>query len=178
MRQSLAIAPQCRTILGLAMIRKKTKVVEVSDVTLSQDSGTPGMDVIIDGVMVVGFQVYNGSSVNLMSIETIKELQLTNMVLISIILKLADHTRTKPLGQLLQVLVQIVGKEYKIDFIIFQTTDVIQPILGILGRPWLIIAKTKEDWGKGTLTLCKGKDKMVIPFFPYSISGRDSKSGN
>ena len=70
-----------------------------------------------------------------MSMETMKESGLTYMVPTSIILKMVDHTRTKPLGQLLQVLVQFVGMEYRIEFIIFQTTDAIQPILGILGTP-------------------------------------------
>ena len=116
------------------MIRKKAKVVEVNDVTLSQDPGTLAMDVIINGVMVAGFQVDIRFSVNLMSMETMIELRLTNMVPISIILRMANHTRTKPLGQLLQVHVQIVGKEYKIDLIIFRTIDIIQPKPGILGK--------------------------------------------
>ena len=93
MRQLLAIAPQCRTTLGLAMICKRAKVVEVNDVTLSQDPGAPAVDVIIDGVMVVVFQVDTGSSVNLLSMETMEELGLTNMVPTSIILKMADVSR-------------------------------------------------------------------------------------
>ena len=73
MRQLLAIAPQCRTTLGAAMIRKRAKVVEVNDVTRSQDPGTPAVDVIIGGVLVAVFQVDTGSSVNLMSMETMEE---------------------------------------------------------------------------------------------------------
>ena len=98
MRQHLAIAPQCHTTLNSAMIRKRAKVVEVNGVTLSQDHGAPAVDVIIDGVIIVGFQVDTGSSVNLMSMETMEELGLTNMVPTSIILKMADHTDTKSFG--------------------------------------------------------------------------------
>ena len=169
MRQLLEIAPQCRTTLGAAMIRNRAKVVEVNDVTLSQDPGAPTVDVIIDGVLVAGFQVDTCSSANLMSMETMEELKLTNMVPTSIILKMADHTRTKPLGQLLQVPVQIAGREYKIDFIVYRTADAIQPVPGILGRPWLI-AEAKEDWGKGTLTLGKGKEKVVLPLLSKKLS--------
>ena len=133
MRQLLAIAPQCRTTLGSAMICKRAKAGEVNDMTLSQYLGAPVVDVIIEGVMVVGFQVDTGSSVNLMSMETMEELGLTNMVPTSIILKMADHTRTKPLGQLPQVPVQIASWEYKIDFVVFRTIDAIQPIPEILG---------------------------------------------
>ena len=170
MRQLLEIAPQCRTTLGAAMIRNRAKVVEVNDVTLSQDPGAPAVDVIIDGVLVAGFQVDTCSSANLMSMETMEELKLTNMVPTSIILKMADHTRTKPLGQLLQVPVQIAGREYKIDFIVYRTADAIQPVPGILGRPWLIIAEAKEDWGKCTLTLGKGKEKVVLPLLSKKLS--------
>ena len=177
MRQLLAVAPQCRTTLGSAMIRKRAKVVEVNDVTLSQDPGAPAVDVIIDGVLVAGFQVDIGSSVNLMSVETMEELGLTNMVPTSIILKMADHTRTKPLGQLPQVPVHIAGQEYKIDFVVFRTTDAIQPIPGILGRPWLITAEAKEDWGKGTLTLGKGKDKTILPLFLTQYQGETQDEG-
>ena len=56
MRQLLAIVPQCRTTLRSAIIRKRTKVVEVNDVTLSQDRGALVVDVIIDGVMLGGFR--------------------------------------------------------------------------------------------------------------------------
>jgi hypothetical protein len=85
--------------------------VEVNDVILSQDSGAPAVDVIIDGVTVVGFQVDTRSSVNLMSMETMEELGFTNMNPTSIILKMEKYTHTKPLGQLPQVLVQIAGRE-------------------------------------------------------------------
>lgn len=44
-----------------------------------------------------------------MSMKTMEELRITNMIHVSIILKMVDHTRTKPLGQLLQISVQIIG---------------------------------------------------------------------
>ena len=55
MRQLMAITPQCRTKLGLAMIRKRSKVVKVNDITLSQDIGALPIDVTMDGVLIVAF---------------------------------------------------------------------------------------------------------------------------
>ena len=46
-----------------------------------------------------------------------KELGLTNIIPTSIILIMVDHTWTKPLGQLLQIPIQIVGREYIIDLL-------------------------------------------------------------
>ena len=94
MRQLLAIAPHCRSRLSSSMVRKKPKNVEIHDVTLSKDPGAPVVDVIIDGVLIPGFQVDTGSSVNLMSVETFNELGITKMNPTPIILKMADHTRT------------------------------------------------------------------------------------
>lgn len=71
MRQVMAITPQCRTKLGLAMICKRSKVVKVNDITLSQDLGPLAIDVTMDGVLIVGFKVETWSNVNLMSMEKI-----------------------------------------------------------------------------------------------------------
>ena len=177
MRQLLAIAPNCRSKLSSSMIRKRPKRVDIHDVTLSKDPGALAVDVIIDGVLIPGFQVDTGSSVNLMSVETLNELGITKMNPTPIILKMAYHTCTKPLGELPQVSVIIVGKEYKIDFIIFRTSDAVQPIPGILGHPWLILAQAKEDWGKGTLTLGRGSEKMVLPLFPTNYQGETQDDG-
>ena len=62
MRQLLAIAPHCRSKLSSSMIRKKPKIVDIHDVTLSKDPRAPAVDVLIPS-----FQVDTGSSVNLMS---------------------------------------------------------------------------------------------------------------
>ena len=177
MRQLLAIAPHCRSRLSTSMIRKKHKTVDIHDVTLTKDPGAPTVDVTIDGVMIPGFQVDTGSSVNLMSVETLNELGITNMTPTPIILKMADHTRTKPLGELTQTSAIIAGKEYRIDFIIFRTSDAVQPIPGILGRPWLILAQAKEDWGRGTLTLGRGPEKTVLPLFPNQYQGETQDDG-
>ena len=177
MRQLLAIAPHCRSKLTSSMIRKKPKMVDIHDVTLSKDPGAPAVDVIIDGVLIPGFQVDTGSSVNLMSVETLNELGITKMNPTPIILKMAYHTRTKPLGELPQVSVIVAGKEYKIDFIVFRTSDAIQPIPGILGRPWLILPQAKEDWGKGILTLGRESEKMIMPLFPTKYQGETQDNG-
>lgn len=69
MRQLLAIAPQCPTKLGLAMIHKRTKIVEVDDITLSQNPNVCIIHVTTDIILIYGFQMDIGSSVNLMSMQ-------------------------------------------------------------------------------------------------------------
>ena len=65
----------------------------------------------------------------------------------------------------------IAGITYKIDYIVFrlQSTILSYPIL--LGRPWLYQAKARNDWGRGTLTIGNGKDKIVLQMYPVQYHG-------
>jgi hypothetical protein len=40
-----------------------------------------------------------------------------------------------------------------------------------LGRPWLYLARAKDDWGKGTLTIGKGINKIVLSMYPTKYHG-------
>ena len=53
----------------------------------------------------------------------------------------------------------------------------VQPIPRIQGRPWLMLAQAKEDWGKGTLTLGRGHEKIVLPLFPTHYQGETQDDG-
>jgi hypothetical protein len=120
MRQLLAISPKCRSKLSYSLIRKRSKEINVHDISID-----PG--------------------VNLMNQETMDEIGLTNMISTPIILRMADQSKVKPLGILKQVPTLVDGIEYKIDYIIFKITESISSYPILLGRPWLYLAKTKDD---------------------------------
>lgn len=82
------------------MIQKKPKIVEINDTTISRGLGAPIVDVIIDGIWILGFQDDAWSNVNLMSMETLYRLGITTMVCTSIIQRMASHICTNPLGEL------------------------------------------------------------------------------
>jgi hypothetical protein len=83
LRQLLAIAPRYRSELSSSLVRKKDKMVNVNDISL--DPEAPIVDVIIDGSLIHGVQVDNGSSVNLMNVDTMEELGLMSMTTTPII---------------------------------------------------------------------------------------------
>jgi hypothetical protein len=151
LRQLLAIAPRYRSELSSSLVRKKVKMVDVNDIFL--DPGAPIVDVLIDGSLIHGIQVDSGSSVNLMNVDTMEELGLTSMTTTPIILRMADQSRVKPLGMLSQLLTTIGGIDYKIDYVVFKVSESISTYPILLGRPWLYLARAKDDWGKGTLTI-------------------------
>lgn len=49
------------------------------------DLGTPTIDVIIGGALILGFKINMGSSVNLMNVKTMNELGITNVVSTTIV---------------------------------------------------------------------------------------------
>ena len=67
---------------------KQPKLVDVHDISL--DPSAPIVDVLIDGSLIEGVQIDSGSNINLMSVETMEEIGLTNMSAIPIILRMVD----------------------------------------------------------------------------------------
>jgi hypothetical protein len=133
MRQLLAISPKCCSELSYSLIRKRSKEINVHDISI--DPGAPTVDVMIDGSLIQGVQIDGGSSVNLMNQETMDEIGLTNMISTPIILRMADQSKVKPLGILKQVPTLVGGIEYKIDYIIFKITESISSYPILLDRP-------------------------------------------
>ena len=65
----------------------------------------------------------------------------------------------------------IAGIVYKIDYVVFQlkSSTLSYPIL--LGCPWLFDANALNDWGHGTLTIDKRRNKIVLQMYPVSYYG-------
>ena len=106
-----------------------------------------------------------------MNVDTMEELGITTMTTTPIILRMADQSRVKPLGMLSQLLTTIGGIEYKIDYVVFKVSKSISTYPILLGRLWLYLAKAKDDWDKGTLTIGKGANKIVLPMYPTPYHG-------
>ena len=95
-----------------------------------------------------------------------EEIGLTNMSTIPIILRMAYQSHVETLSILNQISTIIGGIEYKVNYVIFKVSESISSYPIFLGRPWLYLAKAKDDWGKGTLTIVKGSNKIVLPMYP------------
>ena len=74
-----------------------------------------------------------------MSINTMKELQLSDLKPTQTILELADRSKLKPKGIMEDVMVSLVSWEYPIDFMLIQP-ELMEGHPMILGRPWLTTA--------------------------------------
>ena len=80
MKQLLAVLPECRTTLTSSLVCRRQRNKEIHEVSLNLDLGASTIDVSIDGVLISEVQVDGGSSVNLMTADTIEKLGLTNLL--------------------------------------------------------------------------------------------------
>lgn len=88
----MAIKHQCRTKHGWAMIPKRSKVVKVNDITLSQDPSALVVDVTMEGVLNSWILSWHMIQCQSYDYGELNELGLTNMVPTTIILTIVDHT--------------------------------------------------------------------------------------
>ena len=146
------------------------KTVDVHDI--SMDSGASVVDVIIDGSLISGVQVDSGSSANLMNADIMEELGITSMTTTSIILRMTDQSWIKPLEMLSQLLTTIGGIDYKIDYVVFKVFKSISTYPILLGRPWLYLARTKDNWDKRTLTIGKRNNKIILSMYLIQYHGK------
>ena len=171
MKQLLAVSPECRTTLTSSLVRRRQRNKEIHEVSLNPDLSASTIDVSIDGVLITGVQVDGGSSVNLMTADTMKKLGLSNLLPTDLLLRMADHSKVLPVGVLVNVDTNIAGIIYKIDYVVFQLKSSTLSYSILLGRPWLFDAKARNDWGRSTLTIGRRRNKIVLQMYPVSYQG-------
>ena len=176
MKQLLAVAPECRATLNSALIRRRHRVKEVHEVAVNLDPGTPMVDVTIRGILIPKAQVDGGSSVNLMTKETMELLGLTGLMPTKILLKMADQHSVRPLGILKNIVTKVGEHIHSVHYVVFHIPNALSSYAILLGRPWLFDAKVRDDWGKRTLTIGHGKNKQVLQMYPVAYHGESQLS--
>ncbi|GKE04253.1 MAK10-like protein [Tanacetum coccineum] len=109
--------------------------------------------------------VDQGSDVNVMPFSTYSKLTNERPTETDIRLSLASHLYIYPLGIAEDVLVDVVGYVYPVDFVILDIKeDERKPF--ILGTPFLTTTKAVVKFDKGTITLKFGKHKISFHRIP------------
>ena len=73
--------------------------------------------------------------------------------------KLADNTNVHCVGVIKALKVKALGTEVVIDVFVMPTKGEGYPL--ILGRPWLMAIKAKQDWGTGMIKIQGPKGKEI-----------------
>ncbi|GKD41115.1 zinc finger, CCHC-type containing protein, partial [Tanacetum coccineum] len=119
----------------------------------------------IGGLKRMNALVNQGSNVNVMPLSTYVKLTGERPAEMDIRLSLAIHSYIYPLGIVEDVLVDVDGYVYLVDFMILDIKeDEKWPF--ILGTPFLTTAKAVIKFDKGTITLRSGKSKISFHTIP------------
>ena len=96
-----------------------------------------------------------------MTINTMKELQLSNLRPTQTILELEDRSKLKPEGIIDDVMVSLVSWEYPTDFMVIQP-KFMEGHPMILGRPWLATTDAYISCRKGEMIISNGPTTKKI----------------
>ncbi|KAL3685158.1 hypothetical protein R1sor_003180 [Riccia sorocarpa] len=134
-------------VVSLHMIRHRDPVVLVT----------------IDGNLIPDCRIDSGSSVNVITLDTMRALGLTNMMPTATVLRMADGRNIRPVGELKNVPTLIGEQTYLVNYIVMDMSHLAQfPVL--LGVPWLIAADVHTSWRTGKLTF--GPKKIQSAYVP------------
>nr|GEX21011.1 hypothetical protein [Tanacetum cinerariifolium] len=120
----------------------------------------------IGGLKYMDALVDQGSDVNVIPLSIYNRLTNEKPIVTNIRLSLASHSYSFYLGITEDVLVEIAGCIYPLDFMILDVKDDKKKPL-ILGTPFLTMAKTEIRVDKGIINLKSGKNKIY--FFKITI---------
>ncbi|GKE29040.1 zinc finger, CCHC-type containing protein [Tanacetum coccineum] len=122
----------------------------------------------IGGLKCMNILVDQGSKMNIMPLSTYMKLTDERPAETDIRLSLASHSYIYPLGIAEDVLVDVVGYVYPVDFVILDIReDEKRPF--ILGTPFLTTAKAVIKFDKGIKTIRSGKSKISFCRIPESL---------
>nr|GEY79869.1 hypothetical protein [Tanacetum cinerariifolium] len=122
----------------------------------------------IRGLKLINTLVDQGSNVNVMPFFTYSRLTNERPSKTDIRISLAKHSYIYPLGIAEDILVDVVGYVYPMDFMILNIKeDEKRPF--ILGTPFLTTAKAVIKFDKDTITLRSGKSKISFYRIPESL---------
>ena len=99
------------------------------------DPGNPTVIVQIGLTQIPNVLVDLGVAINVMTIETVRKLGLTNLRPTPTVLELADRSTIKPEGILDDLVISVDSWEYPADFLVLQPKSQLGGHLLILGRP-------------------------------------------
>ena len=125
-----------------------------------------GLDAIAD----------QGSEVNLMPVSIYTKLTSQAPSLSRIKLSFASHSYEYPLGIAEDVLINVDGFLYPVDFVIVDRHGKDTPI--ILGEPFIATARARIDYDRNTILFRNGNQTQGFPITPRKENVDTDKTGN
>ncbi|KAL3697837.1 hypothetical protein R1sor_011913 [Riccia sorocarpa] len=115
------------------------------------DHGAQEIDVVIDGSVIKDVPVDSGSGINIMTEDTAHALGFTKFEPCNTYLRMANQTKSTPIGMIRNVSTIIGGVLFFLNYVILQP-ECKMGFEVLIGRPWLYMAKVKTNWQKRTFS--------------------------
>jgi hypothetical protein len=103
---------------------------------------------------------------NVMTLETMRHLNLQNLQPTTMVLELADRSKVVPEGILEDITVSLDSWEYPVDFLVLQPKSNLGGHPLILGRPWLATADAFIGCRTGNMIISHGTERKRITLYP------------
>ena len=130
-----------------------------------ENPGNPIVTSYINNIPIPNTLIDQGASITIMTINTMKKLQLSNLRPTQTFLELADRSKLNLEGIIDNVMVSLVSWEYPIDFMVIQP-KLMEGHPMILGRPWLAMIDSYISCRKGEMIISNGLATKKITFHP------------
>jgi hypothetical protein len=127
--------------------------------------GNPIVTAYINNIPIPNILIDQGVAINIMTINTMKELQLSNLKPTQTILELVDRSKLKPEGIIDDLMVYIVSSEYPTDFMVIQP-KLMEGHPMILGGFWLATANAYINCRKWEMIISNGLATKKITLHP------------
>ena len=107
-----------------------------------------------------------GADINVMTLETMKYLDLKNLRPTTTILELADRSKIAPEEILEEIIVSLYSWEYPVDFLVLQPKYNLGGHPLILGQPWLAIVDAFIGCRARNMIISHGTERKHIIVYP------------
>lgn len=134
------------------------------------DPESPIVKTHINVVEIPNTLIDLGAAINIMSKQTMNQLELSNLQYTPTLLQLEDRSVIKPNGVLEDIYVSLDSWEYTLDFMILTPKDNLGGHPLILGRPWLATTDAFISYRSGDMFISNGSATNKFTLYPLEKS--------
>jgi hypothetical protein len=130
------------------------------------DPGIPMVTITINHFLISKTLIDLGAAINVMTLETMRHLNLQNLRPTTTVLELADRSKVVLEGILEDITVSLDSWEYPVDFLVLQPKSNLGGHPLILGRPWLATTNAFIGCRTGNMLISHGTERKQITLYP------------
>lgn len=132
------------------------------------DLGIPRFIEIANKISIPNTLIDLGVAINVMTLDTMKTLQVTNLQSTPIVLELANRSKFILEGIFKDIIVSLESWEYPVDFLVLQPKSNLGEHPLILGKPWLATTNAFIGCRSGNMIISIGTKRKQLTLFPLA----------